>query len=182
MKHAALVLVLAASCFASKAYGITILNQSEYQCTTGFLQSCLVAANNQFLASLPASQLKFTVAVDQSIYRTTDLAVGQYLIVTTQIVNTRISPHLTSLSFSVKTTNVDCGAGPCGSLVQQTKSLISGNLATLGTDADFVVHSNTNFVPFHSECSSEWRVEIANSLWIGKCDPNATDPNNPFCG
>jgi len=186
MKHAALLFVLAASCFANRAYGVVVYNQTEYQCTTGFLQSCLVEANNQFLASVPPSQLKFTMTIDQSIYRTTDLAVGQYLIVTTQIVNTRIAARpITSLHFSVKTTSVVCSGGPCSSLAQQTESLISGNVAALGgADQDLVIASNTNFVSFHSECSSEWRVEIANSLWISECDPNIPQPPQPtpLCG
>jgi len=183
MKRAILLLVLISSCFANAAYGVVVYNRYETRCDygEGSLQTCLEKANNQVVASVPVSQLKFTQAIDQSIYGTVGFRSGQYLIVTTQIVNTRLPARpITSIHFSVKTTTVDCGVGPCGSLAQQTTGVISDNVAAIGDHVFQVVASNTNFVPFHSEWRSQWRVEIANTLWYSECDPNI-DPQ-PICG
>lgn len=169
MKRTILFLVLISSCFANTAFGVVVFNQDEYLCNYGadFLQFCLTEANNQFLTILPSSQLKFTVTIDQSIYFDS----GQYRIETMQIVDTRVSAKaITSIGFNVKTINVDCGSGPCGSLEHPINSLVGSNFEAIGVFPDQVLASDTTLVPIHSD--SEWRVGIANSLWCINCGPN----------
>lgn len=172
MKHTTLtsvLLMLLASCFTNAAYGVVVYSQDSYTCNykgnyASALPACLQAADKQFLSSLVASTLKYTVAIDQSIYGTAGLSSGYYQIETMQIVNTGITPiaSISAFTYSVKTTDVDCGGGPCSSITHEINSLVSSNVdANVGIAVQLFA-SDTNLVPF----DSDWRMEIANTLWF----------------